>query len=1697
MRNSSKGIGTLMKSSAYEREMLATEVGRQSDALRQRGHEEIASGINDKAFAHFLAAADLFETTDMGAAAAACWFDLAEAYRQRLRGTKLENLRSAEGLFRRAMKSPARERDPHRAALTRTQLAACLRHLARQPSEMWRAQSLLDEAHRLLLEAIRLQEVSGLWGWADVAGAFNNLGCLFQQCGRHAEATRAYEQGLRFARQLLTYERKHTDFKRSFRSNGDVLTARLLVNLASHLFHYVPTADRGQIRRHFEEVCSLDLSEWRSMAHLGLAELFLTQNQPEARARAKRELEVLDWESLPATQFRRAARLYVATGLGETAERLLTTAIVECIKDRVYARADHVADAQSKRAQELSNILARVHAADPDQAVHAFLALERTSSLRFMESWLHNAWYPNHPLDRALLHRQRELSHCSALLGEKLGFLKALPAPLMRLALMEMAFEQDPANNETLPLDMEHWPIGFFPRDVQRFHLIEAHLALEQAAKEPDPLGYLEARSEALATIVIRMSALLAGREPDLAHQRSEQDQPLALPDLEALLRREPGTVLLRISLDEDLLLAAVWLENGHLKARSVQQSLPDGWVERMQAIFSQQQQADQGTLPSTLEADLQMLDFTSVLPEGQCSKVAVLPSLIASWLPLAALGPRGRTLLDRFDEVTWLPCLDPLRTHAGACPPRNGTLTVAPDSTHFHSLALRDSLPHETQLRSKMATMDAVVSGAFSPDVISFFTHGAANQDDQIELQLSDSPLMRHWLDGRWQGLERVELWACQTGVNVPWHPLTPLHDEAFGLDVEFLKIGVRSAIGSLWKIPDFVTASLVHRYREGLRAGKAAPRALADAQRWWRDTGISELRTLLLTLPEGEAIARFTANLGATNIQVGITELETLLGPVPPGEGTRTPADIQTLLQRLASPVSWAGLRFIGVSEHRPQDPWTPDHFRSLTQEEQGEFERIMASLMAPPQDKPICIDTAQERHLAELTTSAGAGALNPSLAIEVARSYQARLHSARSHNLLSALAWLHEALALPNLTTVDVNALRLEAAWLWIELATPECFPLPLGHIILPDPVLLRRGERLLQKVPDCAESRAALSWLRLLQGLSTANRPDEEGMKSLALDTLAAALELTLPEAGSFRATIAACELMLLSKSARKLDGNRLLAHAEMLLSQRGGIRIRDSQWFLEHRLAAIVEQLRLMETKSLPNLTIDVSYLAPRDMARAISFFQTQQSFSMGDASLRLTDLYGSIMTSQENAIWGDLDDQETPAVRFTGTTGQAYRAMLGHYVQHKLMSEPYKQGIEHYIAAVQGNADLHLMVQRRLSRATGLLRGAGHRRLKADPQPEEISKYQWLDDVLHSFIAQLRIREHLLLALQEAAGLKEMGDLTTRAEQQQLAKIPVQPAARDPFGIGAAQLMEDYRHIGDRLPWLIGADVQVFVEKQVGPTHTAAFQLVRGVEEISKELLKMSEMFGEMSRKVREAERSDAADPMRGLFDAGRSGRDNEKLLRSLPPGLVMISVSPGDHDAFVFLAHWNLDGKLGGNHHILPDEESNTLRHRLADLFLPLENYDDVRFSRAGRRALTWEESCRQLAVVLEQLLEPVRAHLKGMHIRIFMPGSFRSFPWSAVQLWGRPLYQYVTSFQHILTVDSNPADVHFAPGPVTRTACLVTDLETDQAETGFGLASVTSLRRWFPPGLKLEQVPSRSDDIVEATALEASSFD
>jgi hypothetical protein len=878
----------------YQREVLSTAEGRESARLRDRAVALAASDRQEEAHALFLEAVRLHPEADLGAAAGSARHDLGHSFSCRRLGVRIENLLAAERWFRASLACPSRASRPHRAAQTQNSLGLCLRHLAAECSDVEQSAKFLDDAEELLRKASATAEEIGPAGWTLAAGCFVNLGNLLMDQRENVDAAlTAYRYGLELHRKAA----KIAPGKRDEYDLTALATARA----------YFRRRRKGDAEKALELV--KEVVRDGDGRHIGTARLIaaaglLATKDGRREEKALEQLEAINFSLLDPENIRHAADLFRRLKKRDQAVALLEGFIGDAIRARSQTKADHAADEAAFRANQAAAVAARLYVEKGDHLA-AFFVLENSSALRFIETASTYTWQPVDPVARELLRELRRLQADAAMLDQMASLLERAPREFGRQILSE-ASARVAARESAEPNE------------------IDALRLLRECASDEDPVARLRRESGALLPTVNRIMAILSHRCPEASATFGPCENVLDRRSLGALLDELPGYVLVRISLAKDLLIVAAWHEKGKIATGT--HRLPIG--RDLWRLLKTALGRELGPARGALTAMLERLDLSPALPEGRRERVVVLPSSGAAFLPLGALGPSGKRLLDRFESIIWLPSLYPLRTRQDAHPPREKALIVTPGGTKLSDLAVGNACSDEVRIDGADATRAQVLDRAATTDVVCFYTHGRHERVKGPSVELTDGIIGPSDLSNQWGGVERVELWACETGVSIPADPLTPPGvDEPSGLDFAFLGAGVRSAIGTLWEVPEIVTAAIVRRYRRHVTSGSDPARALADAQRWWLVEGLPSLLGLLDGRSQQDAIAAFVSSLG------GEGPMADALGTLGPRRDPSKPMDaseIQRWREHLTCPVSWAGFRFVGVPDRRPHTHWTDEHAR-----------------------------------------------------------------------------------------------------------------------------------------------------------------------------------------------------------------------------------------------------------------------------------------------------------------------------------------------------------------------------------------------------------------------------------------------------------------------------------------------------------------------------------------------------------------------------------------------------------------------------------------------------------------------------------------------------------------------------------------------------------------------------------------------
>lgn len=1586
----------------YQREVLSTAAGRESARLRHRAVVLAARDRQEEAHALLLLAVQQHPEADVTAAAGSARHDLGHSFLSRRLGVRIENLLAAERLFRAALACPPRASRPYRAVQTQRSLGLSLRHLATECPAPERAAQLLDDADELLRKASATAQAIGPDGWILAAGCLVNLGNLLMDQREDVDgALTAYRNALDLQQQVAEYV---PDPRAREHAPVALAAARAYIRRkrkgdAQKAIELVKEVLRGGDDRHVDT------------ARLIFAEAWLATTDHRREDKALEQLQAIRFASLDPEKLRLAADLFRRVKRRGHAISLLEGVIDSAMRERSQAKADHAADEVALRAHQAAAVAARLYVENGDHLA-AFLVLENNSALRFIEAASIYTWQPADPVARELLRELHRHQSEATMLDQMASMLERVPReiwPEVLLGASERAAAAEP--------------------DVRG-----ALRRIAECASDDEPVARLRREAGALLPAVDRIMATLTHRHPEASAAFGACDDFLDRRNLGALLGELPGHVFVRISLAKDLLVVAAWRDDdGRLATGAHRLRLHrDHW-----RLLNKARQPELGPARAELTAMLERLDLSPALPEGHRDRIVVLPSSGAAFLPLGALGPPGKRLLDRFDSILWLPCLYPLRTRQDAHPPRARTLIVTPGGTRLRDLAIGRTCSDEVRLDSEEAIRTQVLDRASTAEVACFYTHGHHESREGPSIELADGAIHAADLSDRWVGMERVELWACETGVNLPADPLIPPGvDEPFGLDFEFLRVGVRSAIGTLWEVPEIVTAAIVRRYRRDVASGRDPARALADAQRWWLAEGLPTLLRLAEGRSEEAALTAFVSWLGG---EVSAFGAPGTLGPRRDPGTSMDPGEIQRWREYLACPVAWAGFRFVGVPDRRPRNRWTDEHARPADESVQREAAQLIESVSEVRGD----LEDWREHELDELARCTP-GAPTPEQAITAARLFRDRIASSHTHNLLAGLAWLHEALASASLSAEARASLATEAAHLWLDLAAGESPHPALG---VPSIGACARARALIDdlagEAPDLATARARLAYL---DGILDP--------RSDLADTLRRGRQLLGPDLGppdithaAIRRATVACEWLIADPDPIAGGAKQVLDHVDELHRR---LPDRPSDPGQVSPVARLIEARNALASRRDPQAESlgHRDALTPRELVRA-TLRHLGRLLEKGPPAAQATfQRLSNSLGQMESAVWGWPSDRR-PLVSSSGTTGRAYRDLLGHYLAWKARAT---NDAAHVIACLQYACDLRLVLRHntmRLAAASADLREA----------------------LSGAFGTPLQHRDALWTALCDAV---EIVDLE--------GGIPRRPAL-DPFTRPAHALQHETRSASDTTSWILGK-LCGRREEGEGEARTAAYQAVRMAANRTHALEAFWDRTREAKREAAERRGVEIRRLVSELLDPGIVLEDNEAFLRELPAGQGILALSLDAHRGLVGACLWRDERGPGQRLVHIDDPALPTLVH---DLIRPREVDHTPVSGRCPERRDAWTR--------LDRWLAPHLHHLWGdglttkLHWRVLAPGALRPLPVLGLYAGKQRIAAQVESLVHIPALGFSKA---LPPPGAARTACLLAR-NRDEGDTRFGEAAIETLRRAFPPDIIVDPRELRGQTIVEADTLEA----
>ncbi len=228
-------------------------------------------------------------------------------------------------------------------------------------------------------------------------------------------------------------------------------------------------------------------------------------------------------------------------------------------------------------------------------------------------------------------------------------------------------------------------------------------------------------------------------------------------------------------------------------------------------------------TLNRSLSRLADLLLAPLALPED---RLVIVPTGILAALPWTNLAPmKGRPVVVAPSATAWLAANRPGGRGSGPV-----VAVAGPELAHSEDevRAIGRLWPGSRVLAGAEGGRDEVVSALASATVVHVAAHGQHHAENPLFslIRLVDGPLFAYELDHTSLAAEHVVLSACELGQAT----IRP-GDEALGLTSVLLRLGTRSVISGVARVPDEVAAEVMTCYHAALAAGADSASALAEA--------------------------------------------------------------------------------------------------------------------------------------------------------------------------------------------------------------------------------------------------------------------------------------------------------------------------------------------------------------------------------------------------------------------------------------------------------------------------------------------------------------------------------------------------------------------------------------------------------------------------------------------------------------------------------------------------------------------------------------------------------------------------------------------------------------------------------------------------------------------------------------------------
>jgi hypothetical protein len=562
------------------------------------------------------------------------------------------------------------------------------------------------------------------------------------------------------------------------------------------------------------------------------------------------------------------------------------------MKNRQHTKSDQESDAVTVLIQLASSGLAR-NLIKKGHYLDALVELENVSAMRFCEN-ANKYWHlPEQKLALFLLRSQQHLGSTYYNLNELSLMLEQIDDKENVKRYLSDSVNALVAANKTA-------------NKLEDNILFDTHKYVEivrESIRQKNPSCFLQNVANVCLDDYKKLERRIDKIDPDYAKRRIS-DSAITSKNIEFALQKHPNLTLLKIDIEDlydDVVIIVASKQDGKIITSGFTFKLPDNLVNKIGSFINQENEdSDQW--------QLDFIDWKAILPP-ESRNIALLTSFFASQIPWNATGKSNEKLLDLVEEINWIPTIMYLCNKVSYFDKKKGTLALPGGGTQFNQLAYSNQGYLDDCLEKK-----DIIDSISQADVFSYYGHCEHKHPDRPSLLFQGVTIKDTELVDSVSGAERIEFWACQSGSNIPLHFLGCCVNEAFGMDMRMIEWGSKTSIGSLWAVPELVTAHIKNYYDKLISEGCNASQALLSAQRWWINKGADKELQKISEMGTHE----YLSSLNSENIPTFDT-FDSFMGPVLGGTVNKIDMKLEQIESSFKHPAAWAGMRFCGVSEQK----------------------------------------------------------------------------------------------------------------------------------------------------------------------------------------------------------------------------------------------------------------------------------------------------------------------------------------------------------------------------------------------------------------------------------------------------------------------------------------------------------------------------------------------------------------------------------------------------------------------------------------------------------------------------------------------------------------------------------------------------------------------------------------------------------